>query len=375
VSDGTADVLMFVEDPGAASYVAPLPDALRARGRTSAVLAAGRATSTLREAGVAARVLDGHARAADLLQGARPRLVLVGTAANPDTLGLALVAAARGARIQSVGVVDAAMNAERRFRGRGEHALAYAPDWLLVADDWTRAAYVSLGFPKERVVACGHPNDDRLLAERAALEREGRAAVRRRVLPGAPPDRPIVVFAAEGAAAVERLGVPFSAAGSAFTGRGAPAGRTELVLEELLEALAALAPRPYVVLRRHPKDGADDYAAYRHEVDLVHGGGSALALVYAADLVVGATSRLLDEAARLGRPTLAIVPRAAEREWLASVRSGVTPAPATRQEVRERLRALLLDAAGRETPPVTPGSAVEQVVAFLDGLLARGNRG
>jgi hypothetical protein len=67
-------------------------------------------------------------------------------------VGLELIAEARLAQILSVGVVDAFGNTDHRFRGRTDDPLAYMPDWLLVPDEWTKAAYVALGYPQERTI-------------------------------------------------------------------------------------------------------------------------------------------------------------------------------------------------------------------------------
>ena len=70
-------------------------------------------------------------------------------------------------------------------------------------------------------------------------------------------------------------------------GRGGTDGRTEIVLEELLDAAARVAPDAHVALRLHPKTPADLYAAYDREIATISAGDNAHAAVFAADLVVG----------------------------------------------------------------------------------------
>ncbi|HEV2145972.1 MAG TPA: hypothetical protein VGR37_01000 [Longimicrobiaceae bacterium] len=354
------EVLVYVEDPGAANYAADLPAALAAAGVGARLLVRGTADGYLRERGVPAEPVPADVEADALLGRTRPRLVVVGTSEDADTLGLALVDAARARGIPTLGLVDAFSNAEHRFRGRAEHPLAHAPDWLAVPDEWTRGAFVELGADPARTVVCGHPQYDWVRALAAELAREGRQAVRARVLPEAA-ERPVVVFVAEVSTGLDPAQYRKSAAYT-LQGRGASTGRTRVVLEELLDSAAELRPRPYVVLRLHPKNTPQEFAAYAAEVDRVSAGGSPLELAYAADLVVGMTSMLLLEAEILGVPTLSVVPREVEREWLPSVRYGGTPCVGSREELRRALpRLLSAGGASAGGGGAAPGGSLERV--------------
>ncbi len=372
-----ADVLIFAEDPGAANYVAPLPTSLTERGWHTIVLAAGIAKGYLLARGVNTEAVQPSATAVQILDRIRPRVLLVGTADNPGTLGLALVAAARSAGITSVGVVDAPMNAEYRFRGRSDAALTFAPDWLLVPDEWTKQAFVALGFPATQAVVCGHPHYDYVRETAARLAAEERNVLRQRVLPGVPANQKVVVFVVEGVEKLRPLLPEPLIHEYTLTGRGTSTGRTEILFEEFLDAIQAVTPRPYLVLRPHPKNTPDDYVAYLSGFDLVHTGGSPLELVYSADLVVGATSMLLLEAALLGRPTLSILLRADEKEWLPSIRTGVTPYVTTRAGLQSVLVDLLR--AGSQPPPIDShkiivGGSLQRTVELIGGLLDESNR-
>ncbi len=334
---GLRDVLFFVEDPGGANFVAPLLASAAAVETNCVVLAVGLAAEILRRRGVPYREVTRESGVESALAEVKPRLVVVGTSTNPDTLGLVLVAAARREGIPSVGVVDAAMNSPLRFRGRGSEPLAFAPDWVLVPDERVAACFVELGLRPSRVIACGNPHYDHVIDLGERWRAASRAEFRRRVFPHAPPDRPIVVFAAEGSARVlatrpERL------AAYALAGRGPRSGRTEIALEELLEALPTVSPRPYLVLRAHPKDHFEDYAAYSAEIDVLSASGDSFEIIFAADLVVGTTSMIVTEAALLERPTIAIVPLPEEESWLPSVQAGRTPVARTRDDLTRLLR-------------------------------------
>ena len=152
--------------------------------------------------------------------------------------------------------------------------------------------------------------------------------MRGELLPDAPSDRPVLVFLAEG---VDQLNPDASQATAAYTlrGSGNSDDRTTIVLEEVLAAAARLDPKPYVVLRLHPKNATDDYSELRDALDMVSQGGDPLPLLWCADAVVGMTTFLLVEAALLGLPTLSVLPRAKEVEWLPTTVDRTTPVVTT----------------------------------------------
>ena len=155
-----------------------------------------------------------------LIERNRPKCVLTGTAENPDTLGLQLIAAAREQGIASIAFVDARMNSEYRFRGRSADPLAHAPDWLLLPDDWTLKAFAALGFARERMAVCGHPKHDLVCELAQQWSRIGAPAFRRRIFPEVPPERRIVVFVSEESV---RYDVQPKAAAADFRPQGADA--------------------------------------------------------------------------------------------------------------------------------------------------------
>jgi hypothetical protein len=365
-----------VEDPGAANYLAQLPASLAGRGRLVKVLANGHARQHLLQLGVHPESVQHPVAPGRILASVKPRILIVGTASNPNTLGLALVAEARSTKIESIGVVDALINPDHRFRGQSDKPLAYAPDWLFVVDELTKAAYIALGYPAEQIIVCGHPHYDYMRTVKKKLENEGQNALRQRVLPGAPKERKVIIFATECSARLCRLqtGSPVrdDLADYTLVGRKTGKGRTEVVLEEFLDAVQLVRPRPYLVLRLHPKDTLEDYIEYADEFDLVSSGDSPFELIYAADLVVGLTTMLMLEAALLGKLTLSIVPRAVEMDWLPTVRVGITPCATTRKQFRTILVDLLRDSSHMpcvNVDDVIPTGSLQRVVDFIERLL------
>ncbi|MEX2649731.1 MAG: hypothetical protein WD673_12040 [Alphaproteobacteria bacterium] len=327
------DVLILVEDAGAANMAAPLPAALEPFGLSTRLVAAGAATRQLRDLGTPSEPLDGRSAKA-LLADAAPRLVAVGTSEDADAVGLDLVTAARALSIPNAGLVDAPTNATSRFRGRGSATFGHAPDALLVADAATRSDFVAAGWAASRIEVVGHPHRDRVRAERRRLDVEGRASARARVLPDAPADRPVLVLLAEASDGLDPA--QFRRTDDyTLLGRGRGHRRTDIVIEEVLDAAATMVPRPWILLRPHAKNGAGEFDGYRAKVGRLGRDETMFDLLYAADLVVGLTTAALDEAALLGRPTLSVVPRAAEAAWLAS--AGLTPVAHDRAMLRHML--------------------------------------
>jgi hypothetical protein len=331
-----ADVLIYAEDPGAANYVAGLRPALADFGLSCALLADGEAAAHLAALGELYEACPPGAHAAELLAARRPRLVLCGTAENRDTLGSALIDEARARGIPTLGAVDGPSHPAERFSGRTGRADGHAPDRILVPDSGTAEAFHALGFARARVDIAGHPHFDRVRAERARLDAEGRAAVRQRLFPGCHESRTLAVFLGEisdgMAPALYRRAAHWTLAG-----RGGSPLRTHVALEEFLDASAGLGW--HRVLRLHPKDRAADYARYAAELDSISSGGAPYDLVYAADIVAGLTTFLLVEAAILGRPTLSVLPDAAQAAWLPSAAAGIARVAFRRDDLSAVLRA------------------------------------
>ncbi len=351
------DILIYVEDPGAANYVAGLLEAVDRRGCVAELYAAGSGATHLRSLGTPFEQVSTDDAVATLLDRVPPRVVAVGTSEDVDTPAFDLIAEARRRGLVSVGLVDGPSNADHRFRGRSQEPLAHAPDWILVADAAVREQFVTLGASPDRILTVGHPRYDTVLALGHRLLTIDRPSLRNRYFPDASPDRPVLVFLTELSDGVnpDRY---HRTPDYTLQGRGDVDGRTEIVLEEVLDAVRDLAPRPYVVLRLHPKNTAADFAPWLGEIDLLHHGGPADSLLeslYAADLVVGLTTILMMEAALLGRPTLSVVPRPSEASWLPSIGLGLTPCVTEREVLRARLPDMLADG-------WAPRSAVADVV-------------
>lgn len=356
-------VLIFVEDPGAANVAARLPSSLAARGARAVMVAAEPGAAQLRRLGV--EFEPARAECAPELGAYDPDLLVVGTSENPDSRAFALIEAARKRGIPSAGLVDSASSAAYRFRGRTDRPLEYAPDWLIVPDEQTASAYSELGFPGDRMLVAGHPHYDRARAMGATLAKEGKAAVRRHVMPEAPTDRQVLTFVAEPSVGLSPADFLRNDAYQ-LTGWGNSVRRTDIVLEEILLALDSMASRPYFVLRLHPKEKPQDYASYLSQVDWVSHAEPALEVVFASDAVVGLASSLLIEAAYLGVPSLSVLPRDSERAWLGTAGRAV-PCVFNRADIASGLAAVLKGRGPDKAllDRLYPCGATERIASFL----------
>lgn len=359
------DVLMFIEDPGVANFMVPVIPALQELGLSVALRVTGTAVAYIgQNSAVKGTAPEGNAAA--VLDAVAPRLVFTGTSEDPRSLGLELIAAGRARGLPTVAAIDAPTNVTERFRGLGSTPLAFAPDHILMPDEDTAHAYVGLGHPRARLTVCGHPHYDAAMDRLVALRKEGRDQVRARVLKGNV-SGPVVVFAAEiseGLLPEEYKRSPEYTLGAS----GRYHTRTEIVIEEFLIAAAAMNPRPYTVLRLHPKNTREELAPFLDAFDEVSQGGPGLDVVFAADAVCGMISVLLAEAAVAKRPVLSILPRRKERDWLPTLIKDKVRVAQTPTELQTALSALV---AGTGPLPVTilPGAAA-RAAAAIKGLLA-----
>ncbi|MFA5908688.1 MAG: hypothetical protein WC815_07920 [Vicinamibacterales bacterium] len=355
-------ILLYADDPGGANFLAPLPAALAGTGLPSRFVVDPALAAYARDRAMLAIDRKMDATPEQLLAGVS--LLVVGTSENPDCFGHQLTAGARRLGIPSLGVIDMEVNAGRRFRGASDMPLTHAPDALAVPDAGTRDAFAGLGFPASQIYVCGHPHFDRVRERRIEFLAQDRDQLRRQCFPGAPADRPVWLFVAEG---VDQLNPSASFRSERYTlaGRGDTDFRAAIVLEEVLDAARDLSPRPWIVLRLHPKSRLEDFDVCRAEIDAVSTGGDPLPLVWAADLVIGMTSMLLFEAGLLGRPHVAVVPRVEERHWLPALAAVLTPSVSTREQLSAFLAAPPSGAGDAAVPDHSTERVVQAVVHCL----------
>jgi hypothetical protein len=79
------------------------------------------------------------------------------------------------------------------------------------------------------------------------------------------------------------------------------------------------------------------------------------------------------EAAIMGRSTLSIVPRIAEKQSLPTIMAGITPCVTTREELQAVLPELLKKSRQRTEPRTTPfvhHGSLQKTVSFIERILS-----
>ena len=303
-----SDVAIFVEDPGAVAFIDGVPEALAKMGYTALI----------------------NPPPVYWCTRPAPLAVVVGT--GEDDAWPERLEAARKDGVPAIALIDSCTSVGHRSIG-----LDYE-DWVAVPDESTRQAYGILGFANVR--ACGHPRHDALYA------------MRRRKISSVP----MIMFATELSTSCDAL----------LNG----SGRTEDAIERFLAAAMSLPFLHEVVLRLHPKTPRELYTAYLDKFDEVSEGGPSSAAILAADLVVGLTSSILDEAVILGRPAITIA-RPEERAALAAWRHGLVPVAYDPQDIAEALqRASLPDPAAVEQA-FPRGGARKVAELIADAIMAQ----
>ena len=325
---------MYADDPGGANYLAPMVKALQKFGARVEFWLPPSLITFANDRHFSALPLKAGFSQEELLQGAD--LVILGTSENRDCLAHQFVLASKKLGIPSLGVVDMTVNAAKRFQGKTRDSLAFVPDWLAVPDELCRAIYIDLGYPADRVWACGHPHYDVVRNKRFELMQTDQIELRQRIFPGVPTGRPIWLFLAEG---VDLLNPELSYRSSEYTleGRRDSDFRACIVLEELLDIAHSFCPQPWVILRPHPKSDLADLSPIISELGGIQQGGDPLAAVWAADMVIGMSTMLLIETSLLQRPHFSILPRESEASWLPTIGLGITRCAHTRQEIQSLL--------------------------------------
>jgi hypothetical protein len=332
------DVIIFTEDPGAANYILDLPENLSAIGISCIILADGPSKEYLKQRNI--NYLDASTLSAtSIIETYTPKLVLVGTSENKKSLGLELIIKAKKNDIITASFIDMIVNTSERFKGTSNDPLKYCPDWLLVPDSITKNEYIKIGFNSNRVRVCGHPCYDRALKfSREWNNNEGN--LKNELFINTTHNQKIIVFISESKDELNPAASNYNN-NYIFRGRGKSKFRTHIILEEILDAIKQISPKPYLIVRLHPKNIIKEFSNYFTEVDMFHENSNPLSLLMKSDLVIGMSSMLLMEAALIGKPTLSLLPIESEANWLPNTKNGHTEVITDKSLIKNRIEYFL----------------------------------
>lgn len=327
--------LLFVEDPGAVNFFTPLIQEIRNRKIRHEIIASGHAIHLLKKRDIASRRYE-NAGSHRLIKNSS--LLVVGTSENLDTPALKLVELARKIKTPSAAIVDSSINAEFRFCGRTADPLFHAPNYIFVPDQWTLQAYQKIGYPRSQLSVVGRP------AAKAQFIRNPKSSLIKKLESVKKEGKKVVVFVSEISTGLNadqyRKNKEYE-----LHGRGKSNLRTEIVVEEFLDAIQKACEkqlyRPFLVLRRHPKETSGELKELVKEFDAVSTKEDPIEVVKQADLVVGMSSILLEEAYFLGIRVLVVVPRSQEKDWLEISRKGLVLWTSQRKSIITHLARIL----------------------------------
>ena len=91
IKNSSTDILLFAEDPGAANFLIPVYSCLLENGLTVKVLVAGIAEEYFGKSNIPYETICSQNKAADIFDQINPKVLITGTACNPDTMGLLMI--------------------------------------------------------------------------------------------------------------------------------------------------------------------------------------------------------------------------------------------------------------------------------------------
>jgi hypothetical protein len=328
--------LIFAEDPGAANFLSALPNSLAKVGETSRLFACGHAANVFERDSIPFERIQPplselNSFARQLIESVGPVTVVCGTAENPDSLGLYLLSEANKLGLNTVGVVDMAVNAGRRFRGRTDRAFEYAPKHLLVPDEATKEAFRQIGYA-DSIHVVGYPQYDFVREIAASLTLSHDRSLLSQKYVEIDPARPVITFVAE-PASIMSPELSTRNQNYRFSGVSNTNFRTLIVLEEVIRALEEVKSAAQLIVRLHPKSAPEDFEPYRQSIVALSQSDGAFELLSCSDLVIGMTTMLIQESVWMGRCTLSICPERDDEARLPVLKNNLIPIAKNRREL------------------------------------------
>ncbi len=298
-------VLVFVEDPGVTNMVIDFPNFFKEFNFEFQIIANNFASEILLKKNISHIIISNEKELINYLNLNDFNIFLIGTSENKNSLAFNLIDIAKDKKILSIGLVDMMANYKFRFSGNSSDPLFYKPDKLIVTDENTKLKFINIGFEKENIFTCLHPQEERIkkLRESFLKQKIEKTKINQRWL-----------FVSESS---DILNPKESFLSNDFTlrGRGKCNWRTGIVLEEIIDTIKTFNPKPELVLRMHPKNIKKQFIDWSNEFifDEIQ---DPLQSVWQSDVILGMSSNLLVEAMHLGKPVFSVLTRAIEKEWM-----------------------------------------------------------
>ena len=318
---------IFVEDPGSLNMVIDLPRFFKRLNIPFDFVANNYASDLLKLKKIDHISFKNIDDAKLFLQSKEYHIFLIGTSENKKSLGLDLIRLGNSRKIKTVGLVDMLINSSYRFRGESNNSLEFKPNFLIVTDDDTKTAFNKLGFEKNNIFVCKHPQIDRVKGLKSILSKR---------FPKCEKKKKRWLFISEN---IDFLNPSESMRTNdySFKGRGKSNWRTAIILEELIDALKNYCPETKLEVRLHPKNEIEQFDLWKHEItfDKIN---DPLESVWKADFIFGMSSNLLVEAILLDKNVLSILPRLKEKEWLYELKTDIIPTVFNRLDLDKKIK-------------------------------------
>lgn len=332
-------VLIFLEDPGAVNFFRSLPNALESFGLKTNILATGLAASLLEGDSILFEQPSNTFNCQKYLLETNCKIALLGTSDNRDSLSFSLIEECKLLGIPTVAGIDMAVNSSERFRGISQNPIRYLPDWLFVADSHSQKAFENLGVQEARIKIVGHPHFDKVMEFASSYSNAKKAKLRQCLFPTLDSELKLITFLCQPDTDFV-TGQMFKSKEYSLKGWGKTECRSEIVIEELIDALKPYRSEILFGLRLHPKNNVEQYQKYKTKIDFFNFGGNPLEVLLVSDVIIGMSTMLLSESVLMSKPTFSILPRIEEKEWLPGLIKDEIPVVSTRQDLRRKIQLL-----------------------------------
>ncbi len=332
------NILIFVEDPGAANFILDFPDYSYKNDVNSVLIATGPAIDFLKSRNTSCIKANSLKEIVDIIVSRETKLVLVGTSQNPDSLGLSLISYCREHGIETSGFVDMEVDSHLRFCGNTNDPLMYSPDYLIVPNESTFHYFSGVGFKPDKILISGNPNYNRVIKAGAEFETL-KTRQRFREIHNIGADKKIVTIIGEHLNNNDVRMLPNER--YLLSGRDDSFTRTEIVIDEILDAFSSCSFDPFRILRLHPKNSPEEYKKYKEEIDLFSYAEDPLEIIYNSDFVFGMTSMLVMESFLLGKNPVSVLPTAEEKNWAPHTKYDYVPIVYYRQNLIDIVSSLI----------------------------------
>ncbi|PCJ99938.1 MAG: hypothetical protein COA45_03755 [Zetaproteobacteria bacterium] len=324
-------ILCFAENPGGANGII----ALAMQGENTHIIAEGSAVKYIQDHGII--LSDGVPD--------QVSAIVVGASHSHDSGSFEYILRAKEQGIPSFSYVDACVNTEFRFKGHTDDPLHYAPDFLFVTEMATEKSYINLGFDASRIYIVGNPRYDFVVDRVEGLTKQS-----------AP--HKTVLFLAD--PVVPTIGADYKNSG--FNTQSAEDVRSFVLLETLFSKLK----NHKIIIKLHPRNHADEFAAYKNNATIYQGDGLGIDLAFQVDMVIGTTTSLLAESALVGVPTIAALLTPQERQWLPHILPDNLIVSTDGNHLGRAIEAIMDDGYARHYPSNKEGLCKKAGVKMLD---------